>query len=227
MQTTLTQAREFLAAPAQKSTLTPALTNSTGLGDYYFQNNSMVARTEFQNVVPLFELNEGGMTLGGPLIKNRLFAYGAIDVLRSSDTTSTQATVETKDFSNYVQTNFPNSVAAQVLKLVPPGNFPTTGLLSVGQVEAAIPGYYPPPNMPTSLDAVGTANINYTTPRDGYQWEGRVDQYLGQHDRIFASTMFTNLISYTGNVRPAFTPRSLNNTTLLNTGWTHTFSPLR
>lgn len=195
-----------------------------GTGDFFYSNNSLTARTEFQSSVPAFTLNEGGITLGGPILKNHLFGFGAIDVLRSSQATTSHVTAETQQFSNYVQSNFPGSVAAQTLTLAPPQVYPASGFLTVAQVEAANPGYYPPPNIPSSLQAVGVANINYATPRDGSQWSFRFDQYVGQSDRIFGMALRTALVSFGGNIRPALTPRSQNNTTLINMGWTHIFS---
>jgi Carboxypeptidase regulatory-like domain len=72
-----------------------------GTLDYYFLNNSLSARTEFESTVPTFERNEAGATFGGPILKDKLFFYGAIDVLRSSTTSAGQYTVETKDFDNW------------------------------------------------------------------------------------------------------------------------------
>ncbi|HEV2275064.1 MAG TPA: carboxypeptidase-like regulatory domain-containing protein, partial [Acidobacteriaceae bacterium] len=41
-------------------------TNSLhGTGDYYFLNNTLTSRTEFQKVVPPYKRQEGGFTLGG------------------------------------------------------------------------------------------------------------------------------------------------------------------
>ena len=64
--------------------------------------------------------------MGGPALKNKLFWYGAIDVLRSSSAQAYTITAETQDFDNWVQTNLPNTVAASILKAAPPQSFPTT-----------------------------------------------------------------------------------------------------
>jgi hypothetical protein len=59
-----------------------------GTFDYYFLNDVLSARTEFEKNVPTFQRNEVGATFGGPILRNKLFFYGAIDVLRSSTTTA-------------------------------------------------------------------------------------------------------------------------------------------
>ena len=135
--------------------------------DYYFLNNSLSSRTEFETTVPPFERNEMGITLGRPIFKNKLFLYGALDVLRSSTTSAGQYTVETQAFDTWAEANLPNNIATQVLKTAPPLVFPTTGIQTVSQLEAAVPGYYPPPaGIPADLPAVGTANISYSIPKE-------------------------------------------------------------
>src|SRR5581483_7837415 len=131
--------------------------------DYYFLNDTLSARTEFESSVPQFKRNEMGATLGGRIIKDKLFYYGGIDVLRSSTTSAYQATVETKDFLNWALANLPNNVATQVLKTAPPLTYPTTGIKTVSQLAASSPGYFPlPAGIPGNLNAVGTANISYS-----------------------------------------------------------------
>jgi hypothetical protein len=66
-----------------------------GTLDFYFLNNTLSARTEHESSVPKFRRQEMGAIIGGPIIKNKLFYYGGIDVLRSSTTSAYQATDET------------------------------------------------------------------------------------------------------------------------------------
>ena len=96
-----------------------------------------------------------GATVGGPILKDRLFGYGAIDVLRSSSISSGVTTVETQDFANYVEANYDN-IASKLLKIGPPLTYPTTNTLTVAQLETEFPGYFPAPaNIPANLDAIG------------------------------------------------------------------------
>ncbi len=195
-----------------------------GTGDYFFLNQALTARTEFQSKVPEYRRQESGATLGGPIIKNKLFAYGAIDVLRAGTAFSQATTVETQELEAYVQSNFANTIAAQALKIAPPQSYATTDILTVGQVEAQRPGYYPAPNIPASLPAIGTINVNYTIPRNGYQWSFRIDDYIGQSDRIYGTVLRTVFSTLGAGARPALNNATTNNATFLNIGWTHTFS---
>jgi hypothetical protein len=197
-----------------------------GTLDYYFLNNVLSARTEFESSVPQFKRNEMGATFGGRIIKDKLFYYGGIDVLRSSTTSAYQATVETKDFLNWAETNLPNNVATQVLKTAPPQVYPTTGIKTVSQLAASTPGYFPlPAGIPGNLDAVGTANISYSVPKDGYQYSVRADAYPSNKDRLYAEFMRTYDTSEGTTARPALDNNQANSSDFANLNWTHTFSP--
>ncbi|MGA8938286.1 MAG: carboxypeptidase regulatory-like domain-containing protein, partial [Acidobacteriaceae bacterium] len=197
-----------------------------GTVDYYFTNNSLTGLTHFESSVPTFARNEMGATFGGPIIRDKFFLFGAIDVLRSSSTSAGQYTVETKDFDSYVATNFPNSVANQVLTMAPPLSFPTTGIQTVSQVEANTPGYFAPPaSIPGSLDAVGLANISFSVPKNGYQWDIRGDYYPTKNDRMYVTTIRTYDTSEGATPRPTLNIPQANSSDFINIDYTHTFSP--
>jgi Carboxypeptidase regulatory-like domain/TonB dependent receptor len=200
--------------------------NLHGTVDYYFRNNTLTWPTVFQATgVPTFSRNEVSATIGGPAMKNKLFWYGAIDVLRSSSAQAYTITAETQDFDTWVQTNLPNTLAASILKTAPPQSFPTTNLKTVAQVEAATPGFYAPPaGIPANLNAVGTANVSVTTPNNGYQWSARVDYYLGKNDRIYADAIRTSRTSEGIQARPATNIPYSDISDFGNVDWTHTFS---
>ncbi len=199
--------------------------------DYYFRNNTLTWPTAFQGSgVPTFSRNEVSATMGGPALKNKLFWYGAIDVLRSSSAQAYTITAETQDFDTWVQANLPNTVAASILKAAPPQSFPTTGFKTVAQIEANTPGntppfYTPPAGIPSDLNALGTSNISVTTPNNGYQWSARVDYYLGKNDRIYADAIRTSRTSEGIQSRPATNIPYYDISDYGNVDWTHTFSP--
>lgn len=196
-----------------------------GTADYFFLNNTLTARSEFQSTIPTFQRNEFGATLGGPILKGKVFGFGAFDVLRSTSTNAYLTTVETQDFYNYAKSTFPNNYATTVLTLAPPQHYPTTGLLTVAQVEQQFPGYYPPPpGISASMPAIGNININYSVPRNGYQYDFRGDEYIGEHDRIYGEALRFYVNSFSAAARPATNGPTPYSTTLINTGWTHTFS---
>jgi hypothetical protein len=197
-----------------------------GTFDYYFTNNNLTALNHFETAVPTFSRDEYSATFGGPIIKNKLFIFGGIDVLRSSSTSAGQYTVETQDFDSWVQTNLPNTVAAQVLKAAPPLVFPTTNTLTVSQVEAQNPGYFAPPaGIPASLDAVGLTNISFSVPKNGYQWDVRGDYYLNEKDRFYVTSIRTYDTSAGATPRTALNIPQSNSSDFVSMDWTHVFSP--
>ncbi len=197
-----------------------------GTLDYYFLNNSLTARTEFESTIPTYRRNEMGATIGGPIVRNKLFFYAGVDVLRSSNVITGQSTFETQDFFNYAKAHFPNNLATRVLELSPPIAYPTSGLQTVAQLQASTPGYFTPPaGIPASLNAVGTANYSYSVPKNGYQWSIRVDDYLSKSDRIYVEGIRDSDTSGGYTARPAVDDAEANHSTFINIDWTHTFSP--
>ncbi len=196
-----------------------------GAVDYYFLNNNLSSRTEFEQSVPQFTRNEIGAALGGPILKNRLFYFGAVDVLRSSTTSAYQTTVETQDMYNWVKSNLPNTLAANILAAAPPQNYPTSGIQTVAQVESSTPGYFSPPaGLPSTLPALGTTNISYAIPKNGYQWSIRGDYYKGSHDRFYAEVFRMHDTSEGATARPSLNNGLVNSADFVNVDWTHTFN---
>jgi len=198
-----------------------------GSVDYYFTNNDLSAREKFDpGVLPSSHRDEVSATLGGPAIKNKLFWFGAIDVLRSTVNSPGSATVETQDFVNWAKANLPNTVALQALMAAPPiayASASSPGVVTVGQITGS---YFPlPAGIPASLDAYGNITYSNVAPKDGYQWSARADYYMSDKDRFYVDAIRTSDTSASTNVRPAFAAPSANHSTFANADWTHTFGP--
>jgi hypothetical protein len=201
-------------------------TSYHGSVNYYFTDDTLSARTEFESKVPAFGRNEVGATIGGPILKNKLFFFGAVDVLRSSATSSGQTIFETPDFLAYAKTNFPNGAATKAMMLAPPVAVPTSNIQTVSEYEASTPGFFAPPaGISPTLNVAGTANYSYSVPRNGYQWSIRVDDYLRKNDRIYVDAMRLSTDTRATGVRPAMNPPFNTATDFVNINWTHTFSP--
>jgi hypothetical protein len=199
--------------------------------DYYFTNNDLTARRKFDSLtLPPSKRNEISGAMGGPVIKNKLFWFAAIDVLRSSQTTSGSAPVETQDFYNWVKANEPNTVAYKALTLAPPLAYATAsspGMKTVSQLAAT--SYFPlpaPGGVPISgsLDAIGNVDYTNVAQKNGYQWSFRVDYYLGKNDRFYVDAIRTYDTSVSVSARPAFNAPGTNHSQFVNVDWTHTFS---
>ncbi|MGD0628843.1 MAG: TonB-dependent receptor [Terracidiphilus sp.] len=223
--------------------------NFHGNLDYEFTNNKLSALTHFEDSLPTSQRNDMSATMGGPIIKNKLFWFGAIEVLRSSVTSASSTTAETSDFYNWVKTNLStlvpagspagtaagSNIALQSLTEAPPLAYASSAnSKSVAQIESTAFGgtcascsefYAPPAGIPAGLDAIGPVNFTNVAPKNGYQWSFRIDDYAGKNDRVYVDAMRTFDTSASTNARPAFAAPSTNHSDFVNVDWTHTFSP--
>ena len=219
------------------------VTTKSGTNQYhgdlfeYHTDSALSSRNVFQSTpgsVHAFRRNEFGGTLGGPILKNRVFMFGSLDLLRSSGASSFVTNFETPQFTNFVATEFPNSIAAKILKGYGPGpGITLTNIETLSQYYQANPGYYFPtlqsaealgfsPDMPT----VGQGTFTPTGTRNGTQWTLRPDFYFNQQkDHLFYYVYRSSSDALSEDPRPAFNGTNPSYTMTMNLNEVHTFSP--
>ncbi len=226
------EAQNFSAVKGRSSGAFLELVTKSGTNElhgtvgYLYTNNSLTARTIAQSEITDFAQKNLWATAGGPIKRNKTFVFGAFDFLRASTATTRVGVAETPEFRNYVTSNHPESIAARIFQLSPAID-PTSDIITVGELKQRNPGQFDDLSMiPDSLLAVGTATANASVPRQGQQFQVRVDHHFGAKDRLFGyyyksdgRRQFANLI------RPSYTRWSpvLNNWTKFD--WNHVFSP--
>src|SRR5947209_7839093 len=119
--------------------ITKSGTNSFhGTAGYYHTNNHLTARNSvFQPQVPVFQRNEANGTIGGPVVKNKLFFFGSVDVLRSAVGSSFASSAVTPEFANYIQQHFPNNVSATLVSKFQSQLTPLSTGLTAGRVAGS------------------------------------------------------------------------------------------
>jgi outer membrane receptor protein involved in Fe transport len=229
---------------ASVSVVTKSGTNEFhGTMGWYHTNNQLQARNTFQPKVPVFRRNEWNGTLGGPIIKNKLFAFGSVDFLRSGLGQGFSSSAITPQFAQYIQSNFGSNISSRLVKDYPDqlqktgdGLFagPLAGAVkSVGDC-AGLPGGAgamidtPAGRMPCNFPLTFTGTFAQTLPRDGTQWFFRIDYNPTSRDRIYGSAGRTDLTQTAfgaPQVYPKFTTIATEYTAYWNVNYTHTFSP--
>ena len=188
-------------------------------------DNALMARTEFQTLVPHSVRNDFGGTFGGPLIKNHTFFFGSLFWMKSQLGSTINETVETKQFEDYVLQNFPNSIGAKFFAAAPPAAYPTSDFQTVGDVKANYFSSYPAPNIPDDLVATGRALINVSPRNDGFQGHFRIDHnFNGDKDKLFYSIFRNTTEGEHADARPAYAYINPNGTIYNKIGYLHAFS---
>lgn len=201
----------------------------------FHADNALTSRTIFQtcspgatgcHAVPVFRRNEFGGSIGGPIIKNKLFFFGGLFVLRSANANTIVTPVETPQFAQWVANNYPNGIATKFLTEGPPASAPVNGFLTAAQVETITPGFYAPPSsLPANMPIVGTGYFNQSPAHNAYQWHVRGDyNFNHDKDRIFLDWFddWTNTIG--ADARPLFRVGTPNHAVLAKLDWTHSFT---
>ena len=218
-----------------------------GSGFEFYRDTFLNNGNYFSQVRPVFHQNEYGGTLGGPVVKNKLFAFLAYQGLRNRTAgTAVNPTLSTNQLSgqfssdpNYATgaansaglTNNPipfaiGSCAAGTKwsQCFASGtvNIPTTMWNPLA--SKLISTYVPQANTPGSLYTFNALN---TAAND--QGIVRVDYTITPQDAIWASTIFQsapafNTISFGGGSFPGFGQVQTDHIKVFTASYTHTFS---
>jgi hypothetical protein len=194
----------------------------------YHQDNKLEAHNFFSSSVPVYRRNEFGGSLGGPILKNKLFFFGSWDQKKSSSPVTFQDNVETSDFVSFMKTNSPNNLATKLMT-----SFPATvngvvpgSIVTAQQLDPNCGTTPPVAGIPCNLGIIETTNEAFAGKNNGLQWNTRGDLTYSR-DRFYGN-FFRKTPDVQGiNTRPAFDNRNdfAGTTNYGNADWTHTFSP--
>ena len=214
-----------------------------GTLSWFHTDTHLNARNEFQTSggynnsgAPEFLRNEFAGSFGGPIRKDKDFAFGSLDMLRSGVGFGGLQRIPTPDLINYLKTNLPNNISTKVLTAFPLSFAPLPGTengagadLGVDCTKLASPSTpIPTPigNLPCNFPVNGQGNQSGTIFRNGVQWSARVDHNWNDFkDRLYGSayrtTRQTVAFGTPSVYFPAFSPAEPQYTHLINLNWTH------
>lgn len=220
-----------------------------GSASEFHTNNQLTSRNVFQSKVPVFRRNEFGGTVGGPIRKDRTFYFAAFDTLRSGVATTSNTTVVTPQYIDYVSQRYPQNISTVIMKNAPAvvsplasSGGPVASALYAGPLAGAVPNIgacgglpagagslvtTPIGQLPCNFQLTMPAVMNRTPLRNGVQWNGRIDHmFNGDKDRLYGSTYITYTRIGSANVYPVFQPEGGNpqRTRYFNVNETHLFS---
>lgn len=199
-----------------------------GTAFWFLRNDNLDASNTFESrsgSQPEFKRNQFGATVGGPIVRNRVFFFGSYQGLRLRQPQQRQATVETPEFRDFVMRTRPDSNAARLLHEFPPLANPVFNIRDIGSPARGVQQAGPPDGIPdlgdvfipvrgyTNEDEISfRADYNFNESRDN------VNVRFSQNDQ--------NRQSASGNSVRAFeaTTTELDQNVGLN--FTHIFSPV-
>ena len=205
----------------------------------YHTDNKLTARNVFQNtpnpitgrIIPVSRRNEFGGSVGLPIRRDHTFVFGSYDQLKSAQAFSGTYTVETPDFTNFMQSNFPNSIATTLLTTYPAAVSASGAPISVADEMTKLGlGTCTGTNgigMPCDMPLFQPGVLSTSTPRNGIQWNVRVDQIFGSgSNRLYANVFRMTASQSSPGPRPDFDTNPPAEADYATLNFTHVFSPL-
>ncbi len=182
--------------------LTKSGTNKLhGSGSLLYTNQDLQANPDFFSPVR-FQRKDLVGTLGGPIIKNKLFFFADVEALFSTNPTSagvagsgsTSTFWDSPQFDAWATQNFPNTTGTQVLTaypaskfLVPNGTTKTAGQFlgcAAGQTNITVTGAI---TIPCNLPVLDYGSFSVAPPYNAAQYNFRADWYATHKDRLYLS----------------------------------------
>ena len=124
----------------------------------------------------------------------------------------------------YVQQNFPNSLANTFFSEAPPSVYPSANILTAAQVQEQNPGFYPATSFPADLPVAGLIDVPLSLTHNAYQWHIRNDYNPTDKDRIFFSFFRTYSDQLQADARPIYRVVIPNTGLYAKVDWTRAFS---
>jgi hypothetical protein len=212
----------------------------------YVRNSYMDARNFFLSPTtptPPFKRNQFGGTVGGPIKKDKTFAFFSYEGLRSRQDIETLATVPLPGFATGNFSALPTpiyepgvfAVNPSTGKLAPvafPGNMIPTSMLS--RAGLGLLSYFPAPTFPTAAGAVPANNYLFSEIRQETMNEFalRLDHSFNQNNTLAITLNYFNDPAFepsntlcSARVLPNFGCYTNQTSQLYGSTYTHVFSP--
>lgn len=201
-----------------------------GAANYWFTNQDMRARTSLPFVARYAPFARQNLSagFGGPIIKNKTFFFGAVEMLRSKNSQTSDVTYESSEFVNWARQNFPNSLGTRLLTENPiNGPVQTRVLRTASDIFGATQcGTAATNNIPCNLPMVVQGSWSRSPYKNGLQYSIRGDHNMRDgRDRVYGSFVRTESDDAGFVARPTTNNTNDRFVNAFQGNWTHTFSP--
>jgi hypothetical protein len=147
----------------------------------FLRNDAADARNYFAQQSLPFKQNQFGGTLGGPILKDRVFAFGDLEFLRVREQTPTYSLVPTDaqksgQFSSAVYDPSTYDATTKTRSAFPESQIPEDQL---DPVALKILNFFPSANSTPTAANPNNFIYNSPAPSNNYRWDLRFDQILG------------------------------------------------
>jgi hypothetical protein len=210
--------------------------NFHGTGSLFFTNQDLQATPDFQTGVAPFQRKDLVGTLGGPVIKNRIFFFADFEKLwsKTPEQQGTQ-TFEAPDFVSWAQQNFPNAVGTQALTQYPAIYLKSKGVATTasnyllgstgcapGQTTIPVSGSV---TIPCALPVLDAGSFVFSPYYNALQYNFRGDFYATDKDRIYLSYYNDSFDQQQPSPRQGLGALDIMRNRYGQADYTHTFSP--
>ncbi|HEY3128910.1 MAG TPA: TonB-dependent receptor [Acidobacteriota bacterium] len=169
-----------------------------------------------------------GFTVGGPVVKNKIFFFGDYQGTRLRTGGGTTASVAPDAWRHGDLSSLPQRIIDPLTNQQFPGNkIPENRIVNpVAKFLFANPNLYPLPNR-SIASVVGNYVSSFANATDNNQWDTKIDAKMSDHDDIFGRFSYAAYnLKGTKAALPVFLPGltdAPSRSTVLN--WNHAFSP--
>jgi len=206
----------------------------------YLQNEKLDARNYFENPAQPknpFKYNEFGGTIGGPIIKNKLFFFTDYQGIRTAGSAPSvgnvvpNAAFRSGDLSALCTAGFDSSGNCLNAKgqIYFPGTttpIPNNKITSISPISQKLLALFPSSSIAGSAPGTALANFNSPFPGSTNRFNPRIDYNFSARDHIFGTfhRQTGSSSDYDLVVGPAGERIQRSNDYATTIGWTHTFS---
>jgi len=216
-----------------------------GTGSLLYTNQDLQANPDYFSPVR-FQRKDVSATLGGPIVKNKLFFFADVETLWSKTPTSaslagsgtTSTYWETSAFDTWATQNFPNTVGTQVLSSYGPSsllvaNGTTATAFQVLKTELGLTACPASGNItvtgsitvPCTMPVLQYGSFSAANAYNGTQYNFRGDWYPKPSDRIYLSYYNDSFNLAQAATRSALDAQDIQRNRYGQIDYTHTFNP--